>query len=121
MSILSYIPGAALTQQDLLQHSAGSGTREALMVVLASCVVGLGFLIWAAFFYTRRRSRRKRHHHHHRSTSSGSLAESSQTVERESGSRRRRRRRRDHRPRNPTLAETGGLPPVREDRPPAGL
>lgn len=29
-----------------------------------------------------------------------------------------RRRRREHRPRNPTLAETGGLPPVRTERPP---
>ena len=33
---------------------------------------------------------------------------------------RRRIRRREHRPRNPTLAETGGLPPRRgEDQPPA--
>ena len=29
--------------------------------------------------------------------------------------RRHRRQRRDHRERNPTLAETGGLPPLRED------
>ena len=38
------------------------------------------------------------------------------------GRRRRKwhRRRREHRPRNPTLAETGGLPPIRsEDKPPA--
>jgi hypothetical protein len=34
---------------------------------------------------------------------------------------RRRRRRRGHRPRNPTLSETGGLPPKRPlDTPPAG-
>jgi hypothetical protein len=32
--------------------------------------------------------------------------------------RRRRRRRREHRPRNPTLAETGGLPPIRTEAPP---
>lgn len=32
-----------------------------------------------------------------------------------SGKRRVRRRRRDHRPRNPTLAEAGGLPPERTD------
>jgi hypothetical protein len=31
--------------------------------------------------------------------------------------RKLRRRRRDHRPRNPTLAETGGLPPIRPDGP----
>jgi len=37
------------------------------------------------------------------------------------GTRRRRRRRRDHRPRNPSLAESGGLPPPRaEDAPPPG-
>ena len=29
--------------------------------------------------------------------------------------RKRRRRRREHRPRNPTLAQTGGLPPVRSE------
>ncbi len=33
---------------------------------------------------------------------------------------RKRRRRREHRPRNPTLAETGGLPPIRTERPPDG-
>ncbi len=32
-----------------------------------------------------------------------------------SGRRRVRRRRRDHRPRNPSLAEAGGLPPVRPE------
>ncbi len=32
--------------------------------------------------------------------------------------RRRRHRRREHRGRNPTLAETGGLPPVRSETPP---
>lgn len=32
-----------------------------------------------------------------------------------SGRKRRRKRRREHRPRNPTLAETGGLPPPRNE------
>jgi hypothetical protein len=31
--------------------------------------------------------------------------------------RRNKRRRRDHRKRNPTLSETGGLPPKKEDDP----
>ena len=31
---------------------------------------------------------------------------------------RHRRRRREHRSRNPTLAETGGLPPIRGEKPP---
>lgn len=34
-----------------------------------------------------------------------------------SGRRRRRHRRREHRPTNPTLAETGGLPPPKSDPP----
>ena len=32
--------------------------------------------------------------------------------------RRRRRSHHRHRPRNPTLAETGGLPPIRPEDPP---
>ena len=36
--------------------------------------------------------------------------------------RKHRQRKRHHRQHNPTLAETGGLPPVRDpDEPPAGL
>ena len=38
--------------------------------------------------------------------------------EEKSAGTRHRRRRREHRPRNPTLAETGGLPPIRADKPP---
>ena len=36
-------------------------------------------------------------------------------VRSSSGRRRKRHRRRDHRPRNPTLNQTGGLPPPRGD------
>lgn len=32
---------------------------------------------------------------------------------------KRRKRLRQHRPRNPTLAETGGLPPLRDEPPPS--
>lgn len=88
------------------------GLFEDVMFVLA-VVFGLMIvlLIWAKYF--RKTSRHhtgprvshrviegeisggeggSRHHHHHH---------------------RHRRHRRDHRPRNPTLAETGGLPPPR--------
>lgn len=123
MSPLALTPIAALTQQDLLQTSAASGTKEALLVVLASCVVGFIFLVWAAFFYTRRRRRKHRpHHRHDRTADAPTTANAKSETESESRHRRRRRRRRrDHRPRNPTLAETGGLPPIRGDGPPAGL
>jgi hypothetical protein len=84
--------------------------------VLLVLGVGLGILgvllLWAK--YVRRRSRHGSSHRlGHR------LVE-----DEDAGSghrhRRHRRRRRDHRPRNPTLAETGGLPPPKpQDPPPA--
>jgi uncharacterized membrane protein len=52
------------------------------------------------------------------------IARGEAEPEERSGNRhRRRRKRRGHRPRNPTLAESGGLPPDRDadSRPDAGL
>ncbi len=71
-------------------------------------------LILGALFMRKRREddlsgwRVHHRHHHHQSDGTGSG---------ESSTRRRRRRRREHRPRNPTLAETGGLPPLRPEPP----
>ena len=48
------------------------------------------------------------------------LVEKAARSERDDAQRRRRRRRPDHPdnlPRNPTLSETGGLPPLRDDPP----
>jgi hypothetical protein len=94
-------------------------TLKSLMMPGALGLVTLLLLCWAAFFRKRRRQHSHRHHHHHpRSSgqfeSSGADAGQGQEGQRK---RRRRRRRREHRPRNPTLAETGGLPPVRTDKP----
>jgi Flp pilus assembly protein TadB len=92
--------------------------RDVIVVMVAGCAVGLIALLWAAL--VRKRKRRHRHHHHH-SSSAGTQAASSLASAEVSDNglerRRKRRRRRDHRPRNPTLAETGGLPPVRTDTP----
>lgn len=76
----------------------------ALLLVVVSLVA------WAYLVRSRRRERSRRYsryghrHHHHR-----------HRGVRLFGSHRRRRRRRKERPRNPTLAETGGLPPPRTD------
>lgn len=82
-----------------------------------------------------------RHHHHHHDeygddderkdaegqTPTESAEDSGNTVssedvdaesQHERRYRKRRHRRREHRPRNPTLAETGGLPPIRTEAPP---
>jgi hypothetical protein len=83
------------------------------MLIILSVALGTALLIvvWAVFF------RKKKEEEYE-------YPESEEyNYEKSSGERRRRRkrkrRRRDHRPRNPTLEQTGGLPPPRpEDQPP---
>jgi type VI protein secretion system component VasK len=91
-----------------------------LLLLGAIALVVLAVLIWAVYFRKRRRRRIRASHHH-----SGSHRESTPSAQQDAPARvephkrhRRRKRRRDHRPRNPTLAETGGLPPLRTDIPP---
>ena len=60
----------------------------------------------------------RRPHRHARSSRSGIWAWLSGGNDGESTNGKRGRRRRSHRRRNPTLAETGGLPPLR-NQPPA--
>ncbi len=79
---------------------------ELLILGGAVLVVAGAVLVWVLVF---RKPRKRRHNHHHtsaESSSSGKLRES-----KIAGSRGARRRRGF--PRQPTLAETGGLPPVR--------
>jgi hypothetical protein len=90
---------------------------DTLVIVGAALGVALILFLWA-YFIRRGRNRRSR-----------TLARSAvRPTDREhssgffTGRRRRRRRRRGHpdeRPRNPTLGETGGLPPQRPDEPAA--
>lgn len=74
------------------------------VVLLAALVVGL-ILFLAVYWWKRQPGDESvsvsgaAHHPHHRG--------------------KRRKRLRAHRPRNPTLAETGGLPPLRDDGPPS--
>ncbi|MFO1475229.1 MAG: hypothetical protein U1F98_01095 [Verrucomicrobiota bacterium] len=69
-------------------------------------LVGAAVFIWAAFF---RKRRSPRYHYPHRSSSPSRSESSGLGLFR----RKHRRHRRRSRPRNPTLAEAGGLPPVR--------
>ncbi len=85
------------------------------LILAGVALLTLAIILGALFMHKRRDEdlsgwRVHHHHHHHREQSNG-------TGSGESGSRRRRRRR-EHRPRNPTLAETGGLPPLRPEPPP---
>lgn len=94
-----------------------------ILMILGILIV-LSFLLFflTSLLRSRRRSRRHRHRHHHHDPSLSEdeirVAESVPSGE-DSHRRRRkfRKRKRDHRPRNPTLSEAGGLPPRRSPRP----
>ena len=94
-------------------------TRGGLIVFSSIFLVTLVVLGWAVFL--RKKRRRREHHHSHRhSSGSAEVSETSEDEDSPSSSKKRRRRRRSgrqHRPRNPTLAETGGLPPIRPPDP----
>lgn len=98
------------------------GTRrelEILLVILLALSIGL--FAWAMASSRRRRRHHKHHRHRHAPIAEAAGADIGMAEERESRRDRRHRRRREHRPRNPTLAETGGLPPIRDkDAPPPG-
>jgi FtsZ-interacting cell division protein ZipA len=90
------------------------GFFDFLIVLGAIALVTLIVLAWLILF----RKKSKRRHKHHSHTSDHERLE---TDSREGKIRVRksyRHRRREHRPMNPTLAQTGGLPPVRSQQPP---
>jgi FtsZ-interacting cell division protein ZipA len=94
--------------------------RERLIIFGAIGLVTLLLLVWAAFIRSKRR-RRHSHHHHHHAQRPDELPAASPNEDASPSPEKRRRRRHSHhrhRPRNPTLAETGGLPPIRSENPP---
>src|SRR6266404_5123914 len=93
-----------------LQKMSGA-TRDGLIVFAAVLGVTLILALWAAFIRKKKRRSSRHLSHEH-------AAERVESADPDGSKKRKwRRRRREHRPRNPTLAETGGLPPV---RPPEG-
>jgi hypothetical protein len=90
-------------------------TRDVLIGLTVALAIGAAIVLWI-FLRSRKKSDdqdRERLSQMMRSQGSG---RSSSSVTEEGGQRRRkRRRRRDHRPRNPPLSQTGGLPPPRPD------
>ena len=106
---------------DAIPLSGGSpsaGWEDTLIVLGVILAVTVAALFWAVVVYQRKLPhRRRRHHHHHHKTGYGEGLRKGagglkQLIE------KRRRHRRERRPLNPTLAETGGLPPVRGGEPP---
>lgn len=124
----------ASAEVDLLKPGQGAFQKtsqlvfaDVLLIVGAGVILMALLVLWALYLRKKRRHRRHHKHHHHRS--SQAAARDSEPVEesvetepeeemdgesaRPHRHHRRRVRRRSHRGRNPTLAETGGLPPMR--------
>ena len=128
MNILQPLLAQTLVPTDVIQggwHWMGLTLKELLILLGAVSIVVLIVFIWAVYIRkTPRRHSHHHHHHHHSSSQSNIDTDSDQqdpNANEERRYRRKRRRRREHRPRNPTLAETGGLPPLRTERPPDPL
>lgn len=90
-------------------------TREALIVLVATLPVIAVVLLWALVL----RKPGRRHHDHH-DEAPATLIRYRHEPQEDAGLRPllrsdHRRRKRASRRRNPTLADTGGLPPVRTD------
>jgi hypothetical protein len=79
-------------------------------LLVGGVALGLALVVFAVVAFTRRSPK-------NRSRSRGpEILKHTQEQDTEANDqqRRRKRRRRDHRPRNPSLAEAGGLPPERD-------
>ncbi|HYG24836.1 MAG TPA: hypothetical protein VEH04_18870 [Verrucomicrobiae bacterium] len=97
----------------LLSLTAGVPGAGASLVIGAIVLVVVAVLVWAVAF--RKPEDETRHRKHHwRRTRSGKARDGESSSKGWFSSKRRKRRRKD-RPLNPTLAETGGLPPKRAD------
>jgi type VI protein secretion system component VasK len=98
------------------------GERDVFVVIGALVLVVVLLLVWALAIRKPRRRHRRHHHHRQESRQWGMNPDAGLQDEAEAEGKpaetRRRRRRREHRQRNPTLAQTGGLPPIREEKPP---
>jgi hypothetical protein len=98
-------------------HGERFNSRDVLMALTIAMAVGFCIVVWVYFHYRKKRDRQDKERLNRKIVSSPPRADSDST-ESGSGERRRirkRRRRRDHRPRNPSLHQTGGLPPHRPD------
>lgn len=97
---------------------------DMMMLFVALGVILLGVLIWAVVIrgpkqqVRARRIYKQSHSHHHQEGDEEDEAEEEEAASGSKSHRKRKKkrvRRREHRGRNPTLAETGGLP---DPRPP---
>jgi hypothetical protein len=96
--------GVAPAPRNLL----GMRAQDILLIIAITLAIGVALIVWALYF------RKPKGEHSSRTYKSRPYIE-----EREDGTIRKRKKhkrlRRHHRQRNPTLAEVGGLPPIKSD------
>lgn len=99
------------------------GIYDLLLLLGALFALTLLLVIWAKYIRKEKRSRRRSHSSKEyelvpvaKASGAGENDENEDEGDEPDARRRRkfRKRRREHRGRNPTLAETGGLPPLRD-------
>ncbi|HMP85013.1 MAG TPA: hypothetical protein PKA41_20170, partial [Verrucomicrobiota bacterium] len=101
----------------LISHSMSTASHDRLILLASLLAVTIILVIIAVAFHDRFRPSKRKKHRSQRSSSE--QPNPSQNHHGHSHRHHPHRRRRVERPMNPTLAQTGGLPPVREDNPPS--
>jgi hypothetical protein len=89
--------------------------RDILIALSVGLAVGFALFLWAYLRSRKQPDLMDRSNVVRERSSASSNSSNSSATAGERRKRRRKRRRRDHRPRNPSLQQTGGLPPPRSD------
>jgi len=87
------------------------------VLILLGAIAAVAMIVVFCVIYFRKdekRRRRSHRHHHHRKSYREQIQKTTSGIK-EIIRQRRRRHRHEHRALNPTLAQTGGLPPLREE------
>jgi hypothetical protein len=114
----SFLAGAGVVNAENALRSlipSGSTVSQVLIYFGALSLVALAVFAWAVF----RTQHRRRHSHHNRlKPAPNAVSENAHGKKSFLRSRRKHQRQPAYLPRNPTLAEAGGLPPLRTEKQP---
>jgi hypothetical protein len=110
---------AELEQNDqlLMLKTVGHSGWSQTAIIFGSIGVVAVSLFLIVYCFRKQILRRKRRHHHHQSAPKVAASTASPVPDEDSGRGRKKWRRSRH-PLNPTLAETHGLPPIRDESAP---
>jgi len=114
MNALIPLVGEESTDQMMLLKNMGH-TGWAQFGIIVGALGAVALIIFLVVYCFRKKLFNRGRRHHHRSAVG-------ETEDMETSGGGRRKSRRSHRPMNPTLAQTRGLPPLRDEKtPPPGL